>query len=412
MRCISGGDSFDVNLKVRISMMHWVLDKFLQMHLLPILIISLILFSSNFVCAADTKIIPKITVSGSYDDNIFFDVNNKVSSSIITTSPGVEADYKTSLSNLALKADWDVLSYLDQSDQNRTNQYYQFSGDHKFSEKLDTAIGFKYYKDTTLNSYLQETGRVFELLQRDFYEAEGEASYDITELSGISTKYRFQHASYSGNTEPDYDNHSVDLYYVQHLKDQVDTFTLGPSYYHRHNDFDNVDSYSLDLGWSRRWSSLTNSHASIGARYSTINRSDGIEKSGWGAKANLSIESRGLVSVTKFNYFHDMRTSVDGGEVNVDNFFLTYQYLITERFGAGIDGRLVFSYKFLNQQTNINDERYYWVEPRLFYKITPNLDLSLRYRYENNLDYLDSGNETRDRNIVWLQLSYAIPMLI
>ena len=85
---------------------------------------------------------------------------------------------------------------------------------------------------------------------------------------------------------------------------------------------------------------------------------------------------------------------------------------ITERFGAGINGRLVFSYKLFNQQADVNDERYYWLEPRLFYQLTEHLDLSLRYRYQNNVEYTDEGDITKDRNIIWLQLSYGLPILM
>ena len=66
----------------------------------------------------------------------------------------------------------------------------------------------------------------------------------------------------------------------------------------------------------------------------------------------------------------------------------------------------------LTRKSDINDERYYWVEPRLFYQLTENLDLSLRYRYQNNVEFADEGDLTRERNIVWLQLSYGLPILL
>ena len=50
--------------------------------------------------------------------------------------------------------------------------------------------------------------------------------------------------------------------------------------------------------------------------------------------------------------------------------------------------------------------------PRLFYRLTENLELSLKYRYQNNVELRDEGDLTRERNIVWLQLSYGFSMLL
>ena len=153
------------------------------MYFLPIILVFSILFLSTPAGAADTKIIPKLAVGGAYDDNIFLSRDDKVSSSLITVSPGLEIDYQTLLSKLVVTADLDILSYLDESDLNRTNQYYRLSGDHRIKERWNTSVDFKYYRDTTLNTYLQETGRVIDRVGRDFFEAGGGVGYDVTKIS-------------------------------------------------------------------------------------------------------------------------------------------------------------------------------------------------------------------------------------
>jgi hypothetical protein len=202
----------------------------------------------------------------------------------------------------------------------------------------------------------------------------------------------------------------MNLYYNQRLKSEIDRLLIGPSFYHRTNDSNEVDSYSLDIGWNRDWSSISSSFASIGARYIEVERNDGDKDDTWGAKARFEFTSQGEVSTTSVRYFHDLRTTAEGDDVNVDNFFLAYRRLITERFGAGIDGRLVFSYKLFDRDSDIADTRFYWLEPRLFYRLTEALRLSLRYRYQNNFEEGVEGDFTRERNIVWLQLSYAVPI--
>ena len=398
--------------KVNASDLKMSLRRGFKVFFLPILLLFSISFLSQVADAADVKMTPKLAVGAAYDDNIFLSTDDKVSSSLITVSPGLVIDYQTLLSKLVVTADLDILSYLDESDLNRTNQYYRLSGDRRIKERWITSVDLKYYIDTTLNTYLQETGRVIDRIGRDFFEAGGKVGYDVTKISSISVDYKYRGASYEDDLFSDYDSHRGSLYYSHRLKNEQDTLSVGPAYYYRSNDFNDVDSFSLDFGWDRDWSSITQSYASIGARYTNVKQNDGTEDDNWGTKARVDVTFEGIVSTTTFRYFHDLRTTVDGDDVNVDNFFITYRRSITERFGAGIDGRLVFSYKLLDRDSNINDERYYWVEPRLFYQLTEHLDLSLRYRYQNNVEFADEGDLTRDRNIVWLQLSYGLPILM
>jgi hypothetical protein len=381
-----------------------------QAFLLPIMLAIPIGLIPMAVFAADSTVTPKISVGAGFDDNIFFSSQDKVDSSVLTVSPGIDLDYRTLLSSLKLTADLDFVNYLDESDLNRTNQYYRLSGDHRIKERWTTSGNLNFYRDTTLNTYLQETGRAFDRIERDFLEAGGRVRYDLTLLSGVIAEYRFQTAKYDSDRYSDWDQHRADLYYSQQLKNQVDTISVGPSFYHRSNDFNDVDSFALNVGWARDWSTITRSNASIGARYTNVKRDDGTEDDNWGVRANIDITALGLVSRTTFRYFHELRTTVEGDDVNVDNFHLIYRRSITERFGAGLEGRLVFSYKLLDRQTDINDERYYWLEPNLYYQLTRHFDLSLRYRYQNNVEFRDNGDITRERNLIWLQLSYALPI--
>ena len=381
---------------------------------LPILLVCAIAFLPNGAGAADTKLTPRISVGAAYDDNIFLSDEDKLSSSIFTVSPSVDLDYETLLSTVNFEADWDILTYLDESDLNRTNQYYRLTADRRFKERWLTDVDFKYYDDTTLNTYLQETGRVIDRIGRKFLEAGGDVAYDLTTVSSISVGYRYQDVTYEGDVYSDYYNHRGNLYYGHRLKSEVDRISIGPSYYYRKNDFNKVESMALDIGWKRDWSSVSNSFASIGARYTTVTDEDGTDDDTWGAKARVDLKYQGEVSTTTFRYFHDLRTATDGSDVNVDNFYLAYRRSLTERFRMGIDARLVFSYKLLDRESDINDERYYWIEPNISYDLMRNFWVSLRYRYQNNFESGNDGDEdiTRDRNIVWLQLGYSFPTLL
>jgi len=373
-----------------------------------------LLWGTGTAVGADTKLTPRLTVGAAYDDNVLLNEEDKVDSSIIRVRPSVDLDYDTLLSSVTMSADWDILTYLDESDLNRTNQYYRLTGDHRFKERWKADIDLKYYDDTTLNTFLQETGRVIERVERNFLEAGGDVDYNLTTVSWLSVGYRYQDASYDDDNFSDYYNHRGNLYYVHRLKTEVDRISIGPSYYYRKNDLNEVDSYSLDIGWHRDWSPVSYSFASIGARYANVTEEDGSDDDSWGARARIDLSFEGEISTTLFRYFHDLRTTSEGDDINVDNFYFSYRQLLTERFRAGINARLVFSYKLLDQQSDVNDSRYYWLEPNLAYDVMRNLNVSLRYRYQNNVESGDDGDHdiTRERNVVWLQLSYSWTTLL
>lgn len=380
-----------------------------------VLLFSFIGYLSPQAFCAEWKIIPKLGVAGGYDDNVNYTNTNKTHSSIVDIKPGIELNYKTLLSSVQMRADFDVLRYLDQHDLDRENQYYRLKGSHRFSERWDTRGGFRFFRDTTLNTYLNETGRLTQQVNRDYYYATGGVSYDLTQLSSIDADYRFSRAQYEGDVFPSYNRHQVFLTYRHRLKNQIDTISIGPSYYHRTNNINDSDYTSLDFGWKRDWSEITNTFLSIGPRYSIIKYKNGNSNDySWGAIARFRLNHKGIASKTTFQYYHDLATIADGVDVNVDNFYLIYDYLLTARFGMGIDGRLVFSYGLSNtqnNQTNVHQRRYYMVEPFIYYRLSENLKAYLRYSYQNSSDKPIKSENASERNRVWLELSYELPMM-
>lgn len=412
MRRIFSNDFFDDLFQVKIEALKRLLPGYLLWYGLPILLMVISLLLSNYAAAAEVKVTPKITVGGSYDDNVLFSSTNKISSPIVNVRPRLDVDYKTLLSTYALEADVNVLRYLDESDLDRTNQYYKLSGDNQIKERWNTSFDLSYRQDTTLNTYLQETGQAVQRSQRDYFQGSGEVSYRLSEINGISLGYRYQNASYEQKSFSDYYSHSGGIYFNHHLKDQVDTISFGPGYYYRKSDVDEVDAISINTRWKRDWSPITHSDARLGVRYTKVKPFDGPDGDTWGGVARLDITFQGLASTTLFRYFHDLGTTVNGDDVNVDNFYLRYRRSITERLSAGIDGRLVFNYKLLNQQSGINDSRYYRISPVISYRLTQYLGISLSYRYQNSVTYLDTGNETIESNAVSIQLHSSWPMMM
>ncbi len=376
----------------------------------------LILFGAFFLSApalaGEWRFVPKIGLWVGYDDNVFFSREEIISSSVVSIWPSFELDYTTPLSSLRLTADWAILQYLEKSDLNRVNQYYDLVGDHRFAQRWDVRGGLGYINDLTLNTYLEETGRVVDRFQREYASATAGISYDMTTVSSIDTDYIYEKVKYERDIFTDFDRHRLNVRYRHRLKNQRDTLLVGPSFYHRTDDVNDTDYVSLDFGWDRDWSEITTTQALIGARYTTVENNLGNDRDVWGARGLFNLTHQGVVSVVNFRYFHDLRTTVVGTDVNVDNFFLGYTYRLTERLGLGINGRLIFSYNLFRDEDDTQDNRFYSIEPFTAYQITPKLNTSLRYRYQNSSRDVFGNDNVRERNLFWIEFNYTFPAML
>ena len=371
------------------------------------------------IIAADWKLVPKIGVYGGYDDNILFKEQEKLSSTVVNVEPGLEVEYESLLSSIHLSADLEVLRYLEEEDFDRENQYYRLTANHRFGQRWDSRAGFNYYNDNILRTYLEDTGRVEEISQidREYFYAMGGMAYNISTISSIDTQYRFEKSIYDSSRYTDYNRHRVDLRYKSHLKNQQDAISIGPSFYHRTNNVNDTDYISLDLGWERDWSPITNSLATIGGRYAMVENQqsdDDLDK--WGVRASLRIRHKGPASSLEFMYYHDVDTTAAGTDINVDNFKLRYNYRLTERFSMGLYSRFVLSYDLLgtssDEENYVEDSRYLEIRPFLGYRLTEKLDVSINYAYQNSSEDIVDSENTRERNRFWIEFAYEIPLIL
>jgi len=142
--------------------------------------INLLFFILQFsVIAADVTIIPSLTLKGEYTDNVYFDRTDEVEDYIGHINPALEFGYVSELLDLNASADVDFLYYEDQTDLDTKNQLYELEGVYQIFERWKISGNGSYRKDTTHDSYLEETGRVTVLEDLRRYTAGGGLSYEI-----------------------------------------------------------------------------------------------------------------------------------------------------------------------------------------------------------------------------------------
>ncbi|WP_155323117.1 porin family protein [Desulfosarcina ovata] len=362
--------------------------------------------------AADITLTPKIGLATGYEDNIMYSREEKVDSTIISAMPGLILNYDTLVSSAQMIADFDIAHYIDETDLDYVNQYYNAHGDYRVSNRWKIKAGFNFKKDTMLNSYLEETGRVVQRIDRLYTNPSAGFSYEISKTSSIDTDYRFEKIQYEKDLYQDYERHRLDVRYRHQLKSIQDTILVGPSFYHRENDLSDVDYASVDFGWLRNWDAITSTFATVGARYTNEKYNiTGENRDGIGARARVELTRRGVSSTIEFHYYHDLATLADGTDVNVDNFRVIYDYLLTARIGAGINAHLVLSYKSSSSQNrDTQDNRYYFLEPYVYYQLTKNSALYLHYSYQNSSADLIDSVDPWERNKIWIEYRFEVPM--
>jgi hypothetical protein len=375
-----------------------------------------ILFFLGFFCGTcgisfsnEVTLVPSLRVAGEYDSNIGFTRTDEVDDFLGIISPGFDLTYATEIFTLRAEAVVDVYRYFDETDFDKENQYYQLGAEYQLTERWNVGATGLYYKDTTLDTFLDETGIVNEINDRIRYDIGGNTFYQVTMLDEIGLDYRYRSIDFRERGRVDYDTNSLDFIYNRFLNDRRDTLRLQPGYVYRDSDTSETDSYSFSLGWLRKYSETLNSRILLGVRYTDVSyKDDRSDYDSWGGKADINLTKKWETTSGTIGYSRDLRGNADGELVEVDRFYCNVQKRIYGRFGAGFIGRLIFSSEEGND-TSDDDTRYFLLNPSIFYNLTENHLVRLGYSYANEDDDAFDDDSISDRHRVFLGFEFNFP---
>ncbi|SEM42832.1 uncharacterized protein, PEP-CTERM system associated [Syntrophus gentianae] len=367
--------------------------------------------------AAEITLTPSVGLRTEYDDNIDFDHNNiKRDDFIFTVSPGLRLDYKTERTYLGATAKVNVLRYADYSDEDTVNQYYGVNASHKLTEKFAIRANAGYNRDTTQDTYLDESGIVTKKSTVHRYSGGAGLSYSLNEVSDLALNYSHSATDYTNQYDEDTTNDSVSLTYSHAFLDRRFILSVSPYYGRYDSDTSTVDNYGLSLGMSHRfWETLV-VNAMVGARYSDTqyhlskyHLQDSTDTN-WNWTANISATKSWETASATVGYTRDLYYNSDGEPVNVDRFSASASRKFTDKFGANVSGTLYFT-KSDNSDNRANEEdsRYYSVSPSLYYTFTKDHRLDVGYTYANDYDKTLDRYETIERNRFWILLTFNFP---
>jgi opacity protein-like surface antigen len=359
--------------------------------------------------AGQVVFVPGLRVATQYDDNLDFSSENEEDDFSASIKPGFTLDYSTELLKLNGSANVDYQKYYDESDYDRTNQFYKAGTEYRAHPRWTLTGSYFFRRDETTDSQFEETGRSFERERKQTHNASAGVRYTMTQLSDIGPVVTYRKVDYSGPDDDDYNLYFIELPYRKRFQNQLDTITLTPRYAYLDSDTEEANGYRLTLGWEHLLSETLTSDIMIGGRYTDIEDKDTDDNnSNWGGLGSIALRKAGETFSGRMGYSRDIGITRDGELIEIDRIFVSGDKRITERFGLQFKGNAYHS-TTENKDTPDDTVISFELGPAAYYMLTQNhsVRLSYDYRYEKELD--EPGDPTTDRNLVILSFNFLFP---
>jgi hypothetical protein len=370
----------------------------------------ILLFLSTPLPAAAQRLdmIPSLQLNGGYDDNILFNRTKPVDDFYTSVKPEINLGLTSDRYSLGIDSYAEIFRYKKEKDLDYESYRYDMGGSYRLSQRLNISSDFGYIKDTTLNSELEETGRVLEREDRERYQWGGTLSYGLNEVSGIDIDYQYQSTEYKSRDSIDRIANRVRLSYKRWFNDRLDQVMLQPRYAIADTeDNSDIEYYNLSVGWTHIFSDTLTMRNLVGYGQ-TITKENGNKESSWTGNADLSITQTGELFSLKIGLRNNIRLDADGKIKEVDRFYCYISRKMTERLSAKLYGGIYVNRPIGN--LNSVNSVFYDVKPELSYQITENHVMNAFYRYSYEEDRITSENQKRTRNVIELNLVFRFPM--
>lgn len=385
--------------------------------LLPALLFLLFGFAIS-AGADERKVIPSITLTQEYNDNLYFTAEMEESDFITTVSPALELTNSTERLQAAMKMRLDSAYYHDNQDLNRIDQDYSGSLRYALSTVASLFTSAGYRRDSRVDRDFDQTGFLLNAVDRDRYNFRLGGDYSLSEVMGVQLRYGFDRDFYENSLNIDYKSHDLALSINRDLSATIPRtkgrVNLGVT------AFDSADSrvtnYTGTIGGERSLDERFSFFADIGLRY-TRSVFDNVElvpreehADGVGLSTQAGLSYQGEISTARLAFSHGV-SAASGRNGSVERTALRCD------FGRSLNetSRVAFSAQYALNKSKENelastaiDERSLWLQPKIIYSFTEQFAVEASYNYAlvNNRE----ADTTAERNLVLLQLVFKYPL--
>lgn len=362
---------------------------------------------SGIALAMDNTLVPSIAVIEQYNDNVLFSRTDEVDDFITTVNPSLGFFHESEISNIQTILESDLNYYAKETDLNDQSYRGELALDSQFLERWRFQANGEYIRDTTLESQLLETGRVYERDDRNQFEGDLRGTFKVTELSSVSLRYRYRQIEYAADENVNYNVDTITLNIGKRLKNEIDNINLFGGYSYNESSQREIDTYNGGLGWSRELTDVYRIRTSAGYRSSKKKTLDREEQTSDGLTFDINLFRQGEIYEALLGYRRSLTNAASGEQLEVDRIYGYFQRNLSERSQVRVDGRYVLS----RDDSNIvsSDNRFFQVEPSYSYRVTENSIIKLAYRYSQDYDDALEDEKSADRNVVWISYRIKFP---
>ena len=350
---------------------------------------------------------------GEYNDNILLTNLSHEPVYGVWLSPGTRFKYRTELLEVEGNAAADFVKYFGQGGLDITNFYFPVTARYR-TEKDRLLIDGAYIRDNTLVGELQQTGVVNQRTQRNWWNAHPQWKHSLSDRLAVNTEYQYTKASYQNGVQFNLFDYTTNLGSVglEYQATERDTVTLTGYYLAFQADVVNLDAdyYGLQLGLGHDFTDTLRVDLSGGFR----NIKSTQTFSGVGTSStdfvwvfNASLQKRFERTAASIGFSREINPSGVGLLLQTDHLSLSVRHELTQTMYASVTGDVYW----ISPTTAavIPNSRYYFVQPRLHYRLSEWWTAELSYRHAQ-VD-IDVVNTTATQNAVYLAVTYRIPKL-
>jgi hypothetical protein len=379
--------------------------------------------------AAEWKIDPRVELRAGYNDNIRLTTDDELSSPEIDLGAGTLFSYETPTSGVSGDLNLEARRYTDENDLNDEIGRLRFASFHKM-ERSRLGFNVDVVKDTTLDSQLEETGVVFQRVDRWRYSLNPTWNYSLGERTSMELGYTYTDVNYDNNNDSNFSDYTTNGGQVSlsRILSPRATGSITASYTQTKNDNDIESTYTgLQAGADYRFSETLTGSVFAGIRRSEIKAtrntfiqvldennniilvpvSSGTQDDDFGYTFSGTLQKDFLRGNTSLSATRDIRSTISGIPLQVDRVRWDNLYRFTEI----LSGELRLSY-YQSEAANgvgTQDRNYYEIEPRFNWRLREFWTLSGSYRYRKQT--FDATNDDAVQNAAYLTLRYDWPRI-
>ncbi len=379
----------------------------------------LAIFSPASAGAADWSVIPSLSASAAYNNNVNYALSNKISDFIFSESPAASFNYTTDIGSVQGVLSLTELQYVKETQYDNLDQNYSINGRYQAFPRLGLTMQGSYIVNSTLQQALTTTGIITNHVPQEYITVGPGISYALTERLTANLGYTFNQATSQSSQFSNFTSQGGNLSLSYPLNNQKTT--IGGTVTANETDYVDNDGSRQITGYltvGHQFSEVWNTSFSGGLTYTSTSNTSVVtspaspffslspqigRQSSVQPYVNVSASRSWTSTTLSASYQRTQPGSSLGTPVTFNSVSLSLSHSFTERLSGSMSGNY-----YNSQPINASggfETSVYQLSSQLSYQITENLSLVPSC----SLGLLQEQGKSADIVGATLMLTYSYP---